>query len=464
MSDSNKLNSNEQTKHEKAKVMVVDDNVDLLKLMSIRLRPFNFELKTVTSAEEALSTLAVWPADLVITDLQMEGMSGMELFQQLQRDNPMLPVIILTAHGTIPEAVEATESGVASYLTKPFDSDVLVEKIRVALHNSGFTEEQTKSTPALVYDKTWRNKIASKSSVMRTLLSHIEKIAPSDALVLLEGEPGVGKNSVARALHLRSARAHNGFAHLSCSAFRSKTLTAELFGVEEDLSRGVDHREGLIEETQGGTILLSDFTEASPQFFADILHCLVRKKASPINSTSEYPVDVRIIATTSSTDGYGQDDGELAQLGNKVDLTRLTVPALRDRIEDIPLVVNDWLNKNTSENEAQFSAAAMQLLMSTEWPGNISHLLNVVQQCVKLSTTKIISDTLVASRLDSPILKVLPLTNAHREFERDYLTKVLKVTRGNVTQASQLAKRNRTEFHRLLKKHRIDAKEYRNNK
>ena len=448
----------EQSDNRMAKILLVDDNVDLLKLMSIRLRPFNFELKTVTSAEEALSTLAIWPADLVITDLQMEGMSGMELFEKLQRDSPLLPVIILTAHGTIPEAVEATESGVASYLTKPFDSEILLEKIRVALHNSGFTEEQTRSAPALVYNKTWRNKIASKSLSMRTLLAHIERVAESDSLILLEGEPGVGKDSLAHALHLRSHRAHKQFAHVNCSAFRSKTLEAELFGVEEDKSRGVVKRPGLLEQTPGGTILLSDFTEAPSLFLNSILHCLILGKASPINSTEQYPIDVRVIATTSSTDGYGQNNDELNQLGNKIDLTRLVVPPLRDRIEDIPLIVNDWLNSNTEDGESQFSAAAMQILMTTEWSGNISHLLNVVKQCVRLSTTKIIPDTLVSSRLTSPILTVLPLTNAHREFERNYLTNVLKVTKGNVTQASQLAKRNRTEFHRLLKKHKINAK------
>lgn len=448
--------------HEKAKVLLVDDNIDLLKLMSIRLRPFKFELKTVTSAEEALSTLAVWPADLVITDLQMSGMSGMELFQTLQRDNPLLPVIILTAHGTIPEAVEATESGVSSYLTKPFDSDVLVEKIKIALYNSGFSEVQTISSLSMVYDRSWRNKIASNSSVMKSLLSHIEKIAESNALVLLEGEPGVGKDELAQALHLRSDRSQMKFSHLNCAAFQSETLAMDLFGVEEDIKKGLEAKKGILRDTEGGTLLLSDFTETSGKILSDTLHALFNKSACPVNSSRYYPINVRVIATTTSTDGYGQDDGELWRLGDKLDLTRLTVPPLRERIEDIPLIIKDWLQQNAPEEGHQFSSAAMQLLLSAEWPGNVSHLINVVQQCVRLATTKIIPETLVASRLTSPILKILPLTNAHREFERNYLTELLKVTNGNVTQASTLAKRNRTEFHRLLKKHRINAKSYRN--
>ena len=386
----------------------------------------------------------------------------MELFQILQRDNPLLPVIILTAHGTIPEAVEATQSGVSSYLTKPFDSDVLVEKIRIALYNSGFSEAQTVSSASLVHDQTWRNKIAGNSSPIRLLLSYIEKIAETNALIIFEGEPGVGKEALANALHLRSDRAKMEFSHLKCAAFQSESLAMELFGVVEDREKQLDAKQGLLRDTRGGTLLLSDFTETSAKLLSEILHALVNRSACPVNSSIHYPVNIRVIATTTSTDGYGQDDGELWKLGDKLNATRITVPPLRERIEDIPLIIKDWLQRNSPEKEHQFSSAAMQLLLSAEWPGNVSHLINVVQQCVRLATTKIIPDTLVASRLNSPILKILPLTNAHREFERNYLTELLKVTNGNVTHASTLAKRNRTEFHRLLKKHRINAKSYRN--
>lgn len=446
---------------ENARVLLVDDNVDLLKLILIRLKPLKLRLKAVTSAEEALSTIAVWPPDLVITDLQMPGMSGMELFDDLHQNHPMLPVIILTAHGTIPEAVEATQSGVASYLTKPFDSDALISHMEVALQASGFRAREQNEIDIVIPDERWRDNIITKSPTVENLLGQMEQLAPSDCAVGFEGEPGTGKVEMARALHAASPRGDRPLVHFSCTSLPHDLLEVEMFGCVEDDSIEHKPRLGLLREATGSSLLVTDYNEAPPSFIRRLLIAVVDKKATPINSNEFYEVDIRGICTATAIGTHGDGEQDLWDLADRIDMTILQVPPLREHREDIPLLATHTLKTEFPKQELQFSNKAMQALLAAEWPGNVRQLINVVKQCARLTKTKIISDALVNTRLQSPIFRIQPLTSAHRTFERDYLTELLKVTNGNVTQAAALAKRNRTEIHRLLKKHKIEAKSFR---
>lgn len=448
------------TSTENAKVLVVDDNIDLLKLISIRLKPMRFELKTATSAEEALSLMSLWSPDLVVTDLQMPGMSGIELFETLHAKNPLIPVIILTAHGTIPDAVEATQSGVASYLTKPFDSDVLLKQIQLALIGSGFTKGDNSSAPS--HQESWRKQIVSKSPLMDALLDQISQLADTNSLIILEGEPGTCKDDLARAMHARSNRSDKPLVHLSCTSLPPELLEIELFGRVGDGTIEKPERLGLLRQADGGTFLFSDFNEASKQFVQRAMEALDRGSAYPVDSEAQYGFDIRVLTTTSIVGRYGRGhtSEKLWNLGSKLGLAVLTVPSLKERPEDIPHITAYVLNQIEDKN-IQFSNKAMQAMLSADWPGNVRQLINLVKQCVQLSKTKIVSDTLVMSRLSNRAAQIQPLTNAHRDFERDYLTEVLKITNGNVTKAANLAKRNRTEFHRLLNKHKIEAKSFR---
>lgn len=444
----------------KAKVLVVDDNVDLLKLISIRLKPMEFDIKTATSAEEAISILSLWRADLVISDLQMPGMSGMELFEYIHAKDPLLPVIILTAHGTIPEAVEATQAGVASYLTKPFDSEALLEQISSALEARSFSGNSNGSANNQS-DAQWRRRIFSKSTIMETLLQQVETLAAGKALVSIEGEPGAGKDEIARALHARSERATKPLVHLASTSIPSEDLDTEMFGLVADPLTGQSEKEGLLRQAVGGTLLISDFNEISAPFIQKVLSAILAEEACPINSDKKYKVDVRPVITAESAESHIRASAGIWELSSKLDFACIVVPPLRERREDIPLLIQHILHSQGTEVEMQFSNKAMQQILASEWPGNVRHLINVVKQCMRLSKTKIISERLVNSRIGNAIHQVQPLSNAHREFERAYLTETLKVTNGNVTRAANLAKRNRTEFHRLLKKHKIEAKSFR---
>jgi len=452
-------NQTEIERTQNAKVLVVDDNVDLLKLISIRLKPMKFELKTATSAEEALSLTSIWSPDLVVTDLQMQGMSGLELFENLHAKNPLIPVIILTAHGTIPEAVEATQSGVASYLTKPFDSDTLLTQIQLALIGSGFAPGNLTAT---VDSDSWRNKIISKSPLMSALLDQVAQLAATNTLVIIEGEPGTCKDELARAMHAKSHRANGPLTHLSCTSLSPELLEVEMFGRIGNGTAENPERLGLFRQADGGTLMFSDFNEATQDFVQRALIALDKGAAQPVDSLVEYSFDVRAITTTDFVGRYGRGrtSDKLWALGTKLGLIVLTVPSLKERPEDIPHITSHVLAQE-EDRSIQFSNKAMQALLAADWPGNVRQLMNLVKQCVRLTNTKIVSDTLVLSRLSNPALQIQPLSNAHRNFERDYLTEVLKITNGNVTKAANLAKRNRTEFHRLLNKHKIEAKSFR---
>lgn len=446
---------------ESAKVLVVDDNVDLLKLISIRLKPMKFELKTVTSAEEALSVLSVWRADLVITDLQMPGMSGMELFAHLHERDPLLPVIILTAHGTIPDAVEATQSGVASYLTKPFDSDNLLQQVQLALLSSGFVGGTEAEPNSLLAKDDWRKNIVSKSALMEALLRQVEQLAESDVQFVFEGEPGTGKEELARAVHKRSNRANQPFVSMTCASSAPDLLTMELFGCIGEGSFEQPERLGLLQQAEGGTLLVSDFDEAPVELLTKLLTALIEKTAIAVDGEIPYEVDVRGIATTTVVGQYQMNNKSLWDLSAKLEISSFLLPPLRDRREDIPLIIKQYISQFDEQSDVQFSNRALQVLIAADWPGNVRHLVNVVKECVRLTKTKIISEALVKSRVSSKLFEIQPLTNAHRDFERNYLIDVLKVTNGNVTKAANLAKRNRTEFHRLLNKHKIEAKSFR---
>jgi two-component system response regulator GlrR len=445
-----------------ARVLVVDDNADLLKLISMRLKPMKLELKTSQSAMEALSLMASWVPDIIITDLQMPDCDGMEFFKIVHRQNPLLPVIILTAHGTIPDAVEATQSGVASFLSKPFNGDSLINELQQILQANGYLEKHNiEVSSAPNFADLELHSTYSKSPKMAALMRQIERLAPSDAIILFEGEPGTGKDELARIAYKLSSRANHAFMHISCSSREEKLLGAELFGKIGSGTIETPEQDGVFQQTKAGTLLLSDFNEASPEIIFRVLTALVSRRATPVDSEQEYDIDTRILCTTSIINRYGRDGHSSWDFWDKLDNSVLSVPALRERREDIPLIAQRCLSLIHENRELSFANKAMQLMLSADWPGNMRQLISVVRECARLCKTKIISESLLNSRLSNPVFEIQPLSNAHREFERNYLIEVLKASLGNVTKASQMAKRNRTEFHRLLKKHKINAKSFR---
>ncbi len=444
----------------KGRVLVVDDDHDLLRLLRLRLRNSGYEVAVADGAEKALVELSVFRPQVVVTDLRMPGMDGMALFHAINQKHPTLPVIILTAHGTIPDAIEATNSGVFSFLTKPFDSQQLLGRIEEALALGGGVAQADGE------DKAWREGIVTRSPEMESLLSQAYLVAASNARVFIAGESGTGKELLARAIHRASPRRDAPFVAVNCAAIPEDLLESELFGhVKGAFTGALAHHGGLIQAAQGGTLFLDEVGDMPLALQAKLLRVLEEREVRPVGGTEGVAVDVRIISATNCDIEKEMAVGNFREdLYYRLNVVHLEIPPLARRRQDIPLLAKHFLkalNEETGKRVRGFSREAMELLLSADYPGNVRQLRNVVEQAHALTTTAVIPANLVQKALrgkrDNAIV---PLTDAKRRFEKEYLTNLLQITGGNVSQAARLASRNRTEFYKLLHRHDLDPGQF----
>jgi two-component system response regulator GlrR len=440
------------TRETKGPVLLVDDDKDLLQLIAMRLTAAGYAVTAVESGEAALAALAVSRPQVVVTDLRMHGMDGMALFDAIHRDSPSLPVVILTAHGTIPEAVSATRRGVFSFLTKPFEPKVLLDTVADAMRLSSMPGGKVED---------WRAELITRSSNMEDLLSQARLVASSDASVCIFGASGTGKELLARAIHRASPRAEESFVAVNCGAIPEGLLESELFGHKKGSFTGaIADRRGLFQAAQGGTLFLDEIGDMPLPLQVKLLRALEERKIRPVGSHENFDVDVRVIAATHRKLEERIASGEFREdLYYRLNVVKLYIPALAERREDIPLLANEFLARLAKRyNRGRLSLApeAMQLLVSAPWPGNVRQLLNVVEQAVALATTEVIPESLVSQAIDVAETALSPLDEARKAFERDYLVRILKITNGNVSKAARLAGRNRTEFYRLLERHSLE--------
>ena len=438
----------------KAKILLVDDDRDLLKLISLRLSAAGYAVKAVESGEQALAQLAVSRPQLVITDLRMEGMDGMALFERIHATMPTLPVIILTAHGTIPDAVAATQRGVFGFLTKPFDGKDLLAQVEQALKISGGPEAAGGEAGA------WCEDIVTRSHRMEELLRQAKLVAASDASVLIFGESGSGKELLAQAIHRASPRAKGPFMAVNCAAIPEHLLESELFGHAKGAFSGAlyAHR-GLFQAAQGGTLFLDEVGDMPLALQAKLLRTLQDRTVRPVGSTETVPVDVRIISATHRDLSENIRTGTFRpDLYYRLDVVSLALPPLSERREDIPLLCAHFVEQlatRYNKPARSFAPEALELLVNASWPGNVRQLFNVVEQTVALSTSPLIPASLVQQALRDDNTVMVSLDEARRAFEHDYLVRLLRSTGGNVAQAARMAQRNRTEFYKLLQRHNL---------
>jgi two-component system response regulator GlrR len=443
-------------------VLLVDDDPDLLRLLSIRLQSAGYRIEVANSAEQALARIALDRPQAVITDLRMPGMDGMALFQHLHGQDPSLPIIVLTAHGTIPDAVQATQQGVFGYLTKPFDARELLHLLERAL-----VVTQPGKTPDEQENESWREGIVTASPIMNSLLSEARLLADSEASVLIQGESGTGKEILARAIHRAGPRADQAFVAINCAAIPEQLLESELFGhIKGAFTGAVSSHEGLFKSADGGTLFLDEIGDMPLSLQAKLLRVLQDREIRPIGSGRSIPVDVRVISATHRNLAEAVEESHFREdLYYRLNVVALSLPSLRQRREDIPLLARHFLDQQPAKRSAKaFTPEAMEALIAHDWPGNIRQLQNVVDQCSVLCSTPLISAALVARALhDKEPSQDLSYANAKRQFERDYLIRLLKITDGQVSEAARLAGRNRTEFYRLLGKHQLSPAMFKSN-
>ena len=435
-----------------ANLLVVDDDADMLRLLTMRLTAAGYRVTAVTSAEAALTELQLERPQLVLSDVRLPGKDGLALFDDIRALHPSLPVILLTAHGTIPDAVEATERGVFTYLTKPFDGKGLLDKIAVALSLSAPSNAAQQGSP-----EAWQTRIISRSSRMAEVLAEARMVAHSDASVLLRGESGTGKELLAQAVHQASARAGKPFIAVNCGAIPEALLESELFGhVKGAFTDAVSNHKGLFQAADGGTLLLDEIGDMPPALQVKLLRVLQEREVRPVGASQSIPVDVRIISATHRDLDAAMAAGEFrADLYYRLNVVTLSLPPLSERREDIALLANHFLVTLAAKYRKRlsgFAPEALKALSTAAWPGNVRQLYNVVEQVCALSSTPLVPLALVQRALRSPSVQVLTFAEAKQRFERDYLVGLLKLTDGNVADAARLADRNRTEFYRLMQK------------
>ncbi|KKW51462.1 response regulator GlrR [Pantoea ananatis] len=437
-----------------AHLLLVDDDPSLLKLLGMRLSSEGYQVTTAASGPDALRLLQKEKIELVISDLRMDEMDGLALFGEIQKRHMGLPVIILTAHGSIPEAVAATQQGVFSFLTKPVDRDALYKAIDEAL---------AQRVP--VSDDRWREAIVTRNPQMLRLLEQAHMVAQSDVSVLINGQSGTGKEVLAQAIHAASPRADKPFIAINCGALPEQLLESELFGHAKGAFTGaVSARDGLFKAAEGGTLFLDEIGDMPPALQVKLLRVIQERKVRPLGSNNDIDINVRIISATHRDLPKAMEKNEFREdLFYRLNVVNLKIPALHQRTEDIPLLANHLLRQAADRHKPQvrsFSVDAMKRLISASWPGNVRQLVNVIEQCVALSSSPVISDALVEQALSGENSALPTFVEARNQFELNYLRKLLQMTKGNVTNAARLAGRNRTEFYKLLSRHELDASDF----
>ena len=437
-------------------VLVVDDDRGLLQLIEMRLQAEGYQAHCAESGEQALDMLEQISPAAVISDLKMDGMDGLALLEKIHQVRPVLPVIILTAHGSIPDAVLAAQKGVFAFLTKPINKQELFSSLEQACKINGNEQEE---------QSTWCDSIITRSAKMFELMEQAQLVANSDVSVLVLGESGTGKELVAEAIHNSSPRCEGPFVPINCGAIPAELLESELFGYRKGAFTGATKDyDGLFVQSNGGTLFLDEIGDMPMSLQVKLLRVLQEEKVRPLGSGQQISVNLRVIAATHQKLEQSIADGKFREdLYYRLNVVSLQLPPLSERKEDIPLLINHFLKNIANKTDKplkKIATEAMKLAMQYHWPGNIRQLQNLVEKTVALCPGQVISETLVANSLPTQSQQVSPLTEAKQHFEKDYVKHLLKLTDGNIPEAAEIAGRNRSDFYKIVKRHGIDVDRY----
>ncbi len=452
-----------------ATVLIVDDERNIRSGLSIAFEDEDFDTLEAENGEVAWNIINKKSVDLVITDLRMPVLSGYDLLKRISSTFPTLPVIVLTGHGTIEDAVKAMQDGAIDFFTKPVDLDHIILTARKALQNSKILEQNRRLTEEITTLKQKvqaRGTIIGKSEKLTKMMSLIEQVAPTRASVLVTGESGVGKELVADALHRLSDRKDGPFIKVHCASLSSNLLESELFGHEKGAFTGaVSQKKGRFELADGGTIFLDEIGEIDSATQVKILRVLQEREFERVGGTETVKVDVRIVAATN------RDLLEEVKKGNfredlfyRLNVVHIEVPPLRERKEDIPLLMSSFLEEfNREDNRAieGFSPAARKAMYAYSWPGNIRQLRNTIESAVVTCRGKVIDtgdlpEQIVAENRAGEVSIRLGVTLS--EAERTVIMSTLDFCEGNKTKASEMLGIGRKTLHRKLEEYNVEDK------
>ena len=441
------------------RVLLIDDDQGLLHLLKVRLTAMGFHVMPCTTAEEALEEARNEIFDMAITDLRLAAQDGLDLMDELLLIHPTLPVLVLTAHGSIPNAVEAMQRGAFGYLTKPFDDKELSASIEKALTQQRMRRE-IQRLKVLVKELYGLENVIAASGPMQALLQQVVQVADTNATICIAGETGTGKEVIARVIHSNSRRAREPFVAINCGAIPESLFESELFGHARGAFTGAyESKRGLFQTADGGTLFFDEIGEMPLAMQGKLLRTLQEREVHPVGTSRPVKVNARIIAASNKDLGQAVKKGTFREdLYYRIHVVPLTVPPLRERRADIPLLAQHFLKLNAQRMNKDihgFLPDAMQKLMLSPWRGNVRELENTIEKAVVMATQDMITTDLIHYLDTGPEGQLKPLTEAKADFEHGYLKEVLESTRGNISRAALIAGRYRADFYKLLRKYRL---------
>jgi two-component system response regulator HydG len=447
------------------KILIVDDDPGHLATLKTITRSWGYAAFTADDGAEAVELVRSEPVDLVLMDVRMTRMSGIEALEKITAYNPSIPVIIMTAYSSVESAMEALKTGAYDYLIKPLDFEVLKLTLERAHDHAGLKTENTLLKEQLRADFDTTNIIGNSRS-MKELLDMLSMAAPSEATVLITGESGTGKELIARSLHLNSLRKEHPMVVVNCAAITETLLESELFGHEKGAFTGADRRrEGRFMQANRSTIFLDEIGEMSPTMQAKLLRVLQEREIQRVGSDQVFQVDVRIVAATNRDLEAAVAEGRFREdLFYRLNVMPLKVPPLRDRRDDIPLLAGHFLEKYAARNRKTakgYSPLAMDMLIKYDWPGNVRELENIVERAVILMTGEYVTE----KQMPLNIAQMLPengretfgpavFTDGLRsleEIEREAILTTLEATDGNKSETARRLGITRKTLHNKLK-------------
>ena len=458
----------------KEKILVLDDEPHILDLIQMRLESQGYEVIAAATGEEALAKARTTVVDMAVMDLMLgNGPNGIAVMEQLLLINPHVPVIILTAHGTITNAVEAMSRGAYCYLTKPYKPEELTLHVKNALEKRRLTSEIA-TLKHMLEERSQEKNIIAHSPRMREIIRQVQQAAQTDATIAVYGESGTGKELIAEIIHLRSKRSTGPFVPVNCGALPEGLLENELFGhMRGAYTDARESRMGLFAQAEKGTIFLDEIGNTSPALQVKLLRVLQERELRPLGGDRTIKVDVRVIVASNKDLQKAVERGEFRDdLFYRVHVIPIYLPPLRERREDIPLLADHFLkhfNKSVGKEIKGFTPSAIQRMMLYHWPGNIRELKNTLERAVVLSMHDVIDvpdliplasmQEAAATATAAPSLSVT-YEDAKQDFEKSYLEHLLRQTQGNVTNAAKTADRYRGDLYRLMKKYGLKSEDF----
>jgi two-component system response regulator HydG len=460
------------TTPKKTKILIVDDDPGHLVSVKTIIRSWGYNVETADDGGAAIDMVKSTPMDLILMDVRMTKMSGIEALKQIKVYNPTIPVIIMTAYSSVNSAVDAIKSGAYDYLIKPLDFEVLKLTIERAGEHAGLKEENRALKEHLRSDYDITN-IIGRSLPMKKLLEMMSMVAPSEATVLITGDSGTGKELIARSLHFNSPRKNKPLVVVNCAAITETLLESELFGHEKGSFTGADkRREGRFMQADRGTIFLDEIGETSSTMQAKLLRVLQEKEIQRVGGEETLKVDVRIIAATNRDLEKDVAEGKFREdLFYRLNVMPLNVPPLKERRDDIPLLAQHFLKKFADKNRKTikgFVPLAMDVLVNYDWPGNVRELENAIERAVILATGEHITETQLPLNIteqyddlekrSTGATQILDGTHSLQDIEKEAILAALSASNGNKAEAARRLGVTRKTLHNKLKAYGLGAK------